>query len=327
MKSSVRASPATVAVSAQLDVTGAALEHVARVALAVGHRCDRRTGAALGVVGHRRGRGRELRRADPFGAARSGADAGRVGGELGPQVGAALGRVSHLGDELVDRIGVEHRGAITTPSSSSVCESAGIEPGTRPPTSAWWARLAAKPISVSPANAGVMTVMSGRWVPPANGSLRTHARSGAWSSPTTAATAAGIAPRWTGMCSACMTISPAGSNSAVEQSRRSLMLAEWAARTSVAPISSHAARRAPVVTASAIGSSSVIASRSMSVAPGRARPGAPAVGDEQRRLAEVDDRGAVDRGRCRRSRSSAIGGPSSTPVTRSVTSSISASSR
>ena len=47
------------------------------------------------------------------------------------------------------------------------------------------------------------------------------------------------------MCSACMTISPAGSNSAVEESRRSLMFAECAARISTAPISSHAARRAP----------------------------------------------------------------------------------
>jgi hypothetical protein len=35
------------------------------------------------------------------------------------------------------------RGSITTPSSSSVRESAGIEPGTFPPTSAWCARLAA----------------------------------------------------------------------------------------------------------------------------------------------------------------------------------------
>jgi hypothetical protein len=57
---------------------------------------------------------------------------------------------------------------MTTPSSSSVLESAGIEPGTRPPTSAWCAREAAKPSrSPSSVNAGVTTVMSGRWVPPA----------------------------------------------------------------------------------------------------------------------------------------------------------------
>ena len=50
------------------------------------------------------------------------------------------------------------------------------------------------------------------------------------------------------MCSACMTISPSASKSAVEASRRSLMLAECAERTSTAPISSHAARNAPSIT-------------------------------------------------------------------------------
>ena len=40
------------------------------------------------------------------------------------------------------------------------------------------------------------------------------------------------------MCSACITRAPSGSKIAVEQSRRSLMLAEWAARTRAAPISS-----------------------------------------------------------------------------------------
>ena len=90
------------------------------------------------------------------------------------------------------------------------------------------------------------TVMSGRWVPPAKGSLRTQASpSAVVARPATAATAAGIAPRWTGMCSACMTIAASASNSAHEQSRRSLMLAEWAALTSTAPISSQAARSAP----------------------------------------------------------------------------------
>ena len=51
----------------------------------------------------------------------------------------------------------------------------------------------------------------------------------------------GIEPRWTGMCSACMTISPLGSKIAAEQSRRSLMLAEWAERIRAAPISSQVA--------------------------------------------------------------------------------------
>ena len=87
--------------------------------------------------------------------------------------------------------------------------------------------------------------MSGKCVPPAYGSLsdpdlvRAPARGRA-----TAATASGIAPRWTGMCSACATMRPAASKSAVEQSRRSLMFDENAERTSAAPISSATARSA-----------------------------------------------------------------------------------
>ena len=45
------------------------------------------------------------------------------------------------------------------------------------------------------------------------------------------------------MCSAWTTIRPRSSNSAVEQSRRSLMFAEKAERISAAPISSAIARR------------------------------------------------------------------------------------
>ena len=59
-----------------------------------------------------------------------------------------------------------------------------------------------------------------------------------------AATASGIAPRWTGMCSACAIIRPASSKIAVEQSRRSLMFAENAERMRTAPISSATARSA-----------------------------------------------------------------------------------
>ena len=47
------------------------------------------------------------------------------------------------------------------------------------------------------------------------------------------------------MCSACITISPAASKTAAEQSRRSLMFAEWAERIRTAPISSQAEARAP----------------------------------------------------------------------------------
>ena len=44
-------------------------------------------------------------------------------------------------------------------------------PGTRPPMSAWWATVTAKPSSVSPANAGLTMKMSGVWLAPSKGSL------------------------------------------------------------------------------------------------------------------------------------------------------------
>ena len=72
--------------------------------------------------------------------------------------------------------------------------------------------------------------------------MKTSSGAGSWRR--TAATASGIAPRWTGMCSAWETICPLGSNSAVEQSRRSLMFAEKAERMSTAPISSAIERSA-----------------------------------------------------------------------------------
>ena len=50
--------------------------------------------------------------------------------------------------------------------------------------------------------------MSGRCVPPRYGSLRIHASPGPGRRRSTAATASGIAPRCTGMCSACITIWP-----------------------------------------------------------------------------------------------------------------------
>ena len=127
---------------------------------------------------------------------------------------------------------------MTTPSSASVVDVALMLPGSTPPTSAWCARDAAKPSAVRDTS-----VMSGRCVPPVYGSLRMKTSSGAGSSRITAATASGIAPRCTGMCSAWTIIRPRSSNSAVEQSRRSLMFAEKAERISAAPISSAIARR------------------------------------------------------------------------------------
>ncbi len=69
-----------------------------------------------------------------------------------------------------------------------------------------------------------------------------------------AATLAGIDPRWTGMCSACTSSSPAGVNRAAEQSARSLMLGLNAARRSTAPISSATPVSREISTCNAAGS-------------------------------------------------------------------------
>ena len=93
--------------------------------------------------------------------------ADQVGGALGAQVGEPLRGVPHPAGEARSRSPSSARvGGITTPSSSSRVESAGIPPGVGPPTSAWWARLAANPSSSPPAKTGEIRVMSGRWVPP-----------------------------------------------------------------------------------------------------------------------------------------------------------------
>ena len=84
----------------------------------------------------------------------------------------------------------------------------------------------------------------------------------------------------------------ASSNSAVEASRRSLMFDECAERISTAPISSQAARSAPVMTCSSIGSGPA-RRHAASVARGAQTHGAPLVdaarparGDEQGRLGQ-----------------------------------------
>ena len=58
-------------------------------------------------------------------------------------------------------------GGMRMPSWNTSVDS-GIEPGVMPPTSAWWARLAAKNDGrrSPPVKMGVTSVMSGRCVPP-----------------------------------------------------------------------------------------------------------------------------------------------------------------
>ena len=61
-------------------------------------------------------------------------------------------------------------------------------------------------------------------------------------------------PRWIGMCSAWHSVSPRALNSAVEQSRRSLMLVECEARISVSPVSSTIDAIAAPITSTVMGS-------------------------------------------------------------------------
>ena len=111
----------------------------------------------------------------------------------------------------------------------------------------------------------------------------------------TAATDSGIAPRWTGMCSACMTIWPRRSKSAVEASRRSLMFAECAARTSTAPISSQVARSAPLRTWRVTASSGRGHRRCSSTSVPLSRTSAaPAGWNDDGRLRQLADRGPFE---------------------------------
>ena len=69
--------------------------------------------------------------------------------------------------------------SISTPSSSSVRANGGIEPGVMPPMSAWWPRDATKNRIVARRprrTPGVMTVTSGRCVPPLIGIVQRHRR-------------------------------------------------------------------------------------------------------------------------------------------------------
>ena len=108
---------------------------------AVGQRGEAGAHAALGVVDRLRHRGLEVaarvQLAQPL-------DPGAVGGELRAQVGAALGGLAHLRDELVDRGGVE-------PARRR---------SRRPPRRASSSRRASSP-GVGPADVGVVGAVGG----------------------------------------------------------------------------------------------------------------------------------------------------------------------
>ena len=176
--------------------------------------------------------------------------------------------------------GVRRTGGSRRPSSNTSTAPAGIEPGADPPTSAWWARLATHPTRAPSTWHGATTVMSLRWVPPANGSLTIHCWPGTTSPPasstaaSTAATDAGMAPRWTGMFSAWASSSPVAVNTADEQSARSLMLGLDADRRSTADISSATPSRRAMRTCRAAGSSGPLTASSAGPGP-RRRPAGP----------------------------------------------------
>lgn len=57
---------------------------------------------------------------------------------------------------------------MAAPSSTKLWLLGGMDPGVIPPTSAWWPREATKNLISPFQNTGVITVMSGRWDPPAS---------------------------------------------------------------------------------------------------------------------------------------------------------------
>mmetsp|Transcript_96225 Transcript_96225/g.207640 ORF Transcript_96225/g.207640 Transcript_96225/m.207640 type:complete len:255 (+) Transcript_96225:992-1756(+) len=160
------------------------------------------------------------------------------------------------------------KATICAPSSLMLLLKGGIEPGTLPPTSAWWPRDAVKKLGLaSPlfAKTGVMTVMSGRCEPPAiSGWLETRTSPSA-SPPCSAQyltwnlTASCMEPRWTGRCGAFATRPPCASKTAQEKSSRSLMLTEIEVRCRRRPICSAMPMKRWANRLSQIGSSSVVA--------------------------------------------------------------------
>ena len=171
-----------------------------------------------------------------------------IRGELGAQVRAALLGLAHAADDLLEGLLGE---GTRRDDDALLLEACGCRRASSPGSARrrrrggrGWPRSRAGPRRV--AKAGVMTVMSGRWVPPAKGSLRIQETPGRCSSSTPPPPRRASRRGGRG-CARPASPSPASaSNSAVEASRRSLMFEEWAERISTTPISRQAARSAPV---------------------------------------------------------------------------------
>ena len=168
VKSSVSSSPAMRGAQHDAQVALARLEHVLGAALAVGQLGQARAGAALGVVEHL-GVGLAQRlHPDPLGELAEPQRAHPAGRQLRAQVGAALVGPPHLSGQLGDRRLVEHarldhhalvgeRAAVGRHRARGRAADVGVVGavgGER------------DQLAVAVAKTGVITVMSGRWVPP-----------------------------------------------------------------------------------------------------------------------------------------------------------------
>jgi hypothetical protein len=97
--------------------------------------------------------------------------AGAIGGDLRPQVARPLARRPRVHEDgaieaILDAAARDEPATGNRrPSWKMLVESPDSLPGTRPPTSAWCAVLATKPISTRSANTGAMIAMSFRWDP------------------------------------------------------------------------------------------------------------------------------------------------------------------
>ena len=238
-KSNAISSPAMVTAARSDEIALGAFEHVARLEAAVGQARERRPHDPLRV-------GVQLvhRRDDPVApsplAELADAPLGEaVRGELGAEVAAALVGVPHLRDERVEDAVVEPGRRDHDALVRERARAGGHAPGLRA------ADVGVVGASDREADRGARDERHVGEVRPAGvGVVEDEDVVGRGSCSMTAATASGIAPRWTGMCSACAIMRPRSSKSAVEQSRRSLMLAENAERISTAPISSATERSA-----------------------------------------------------------------------------------
>ena len=140
------------------------------------------TRAPLGVVEHRVGGLAQALGAEAVRELGQAQRAGAVGGELGAQVRAPLGRLAHARDELVDRVLVQRPRARSRrpPPRACGCRRASIRARARPRRrGARGSRRSRGGSTRRRAKTGVTTVMSGRCVPPANGSLRIQDTPGA----------------------------------------------------------------------------------------------------------------------------------------------------